>query len=909
MKRQALVIGINEYLHLTDLKSAANDAEAIATILEEQGNFEVTRLPSCKDENNRERVHPRPDSQKAMTLRRLTDKIKNFFNPQGEQIPEIALLFFAGHGLVNEEFGEYHNFLATVDTDPESEIWGYHLDKLQKSLKFSKIPEKIVWLDACHSGALIRDFESQSNTKWCLISAAPDHDVAKESQRQGVLTAALLKALDYQKNKSTSIDSHTLVKNLEEIRKTEGITQKFQYKNSEQSILLTGQHLTVKDERLQGVCPYKGLLYFDSTYPDFLFYKGRTTLTAQLLDKVIKQRFVAVLGASGSGKSSLVRAGLIHTLEKGENVSGYWQILPIIRPGVTPLVELTTVVAKVEKKYSEHLLIIDQFEEVFTLCQDDKQQIDFFEQLLALTDLYVVIVMRADFFAHCFDKPYAGLGDKIKNNLFTITPMTAEELKQAIEEPAEKVGFRVQDSLTLEIIQDIENSPGNLPLLQYTLEKVFQAQDASQQLTLAAYKQLSGIKGALASKADEIYQSFSEPEQETVKWLFLELTQLGEGQEDTRKQLTLPELKKNLAHRNDLLEVIDKLTTERLLIQDKNSSNVTIVDVAHEALIREWARLRRWLTESRSALTKKREIEPAAEDWEVHRKSKDYLWQGPKLAMAEDYVNNDADKVPLSDLAQEFVRKSIKYRQKKRYSLIGVVTAVILVLAGIAFYANGQRIVANERRDSVLLTQSSLLTNLAERETEKGNTTKGTLLALEALPKDMSNPDKPYLPKAEEALYNSVVKPTERLVLKHDNLVEQAIFSPNGNYILTSSGYSNSYLWDAHTGDLIATPNTLPNDEIIIRHIVFSPDSKYVITIESNSPDDVIHLWNIHTGKEPVTFKSFGDISDVTFSPNGQHLITISDRNAIFLWDIKTGKLLNSLKNDKKIHLIILNPG
>jgi len=669
MKRQALVIGINEYLYLNGLKSAANDAEAIATILEEQGNFDVKRMPCYKDDNSRMRVHPTPDHKKAMTIKRLTDEIKNFFNPQGEQIPEVALLFFAGHGLWYKEFGKYHNFLATVNSDPEQEIWGYHLDKLQDSLAHSPIPEKIVWLDACHSGALIRDFDSQSDTKWCLISAAPDHDVAGENQQQGVLTAALLKTLDYQKNKSTFIDSHALVKNLKEIRKTDGITQEFTYKNSELPILLTGQHLAVKDESLLGVCPYKGLLYFDYKGHDPLFYKGRTALTAQLLDKVKKQRFVAVLGASGSGKSSLVRAGLIHQLQTGHNISGHWQILPIIRLGATPLAELTAVVAKIDKNYSSHLLIIDQFEEVFTLCQDDKRREAFFEQLLALTDLYLVIVMRADFFAHCIAKPYGGLADKMKNNLFTITPMTAEELKQAIEEPAAKVGFRVADLLTLEIIKDIADSPGNLPLLQYTLEKVFQAQDANQQLTLAAYQQLGGIKGALATKADELYQSFSESEQETVKWLFLELTQLGEGQEDTRKQLTLPELEKNLAHQSDLATVIEKLTTERLLIQDKNNSNVTIVDVAHEALIREWVRLRVWIDENRDF---RRWLQG------LRGRLAGALLSGVDLATAKKYLATD--KQQLNSEERGYIEKSLQVDQNHGLLKRGAVLFLVVLL-------------------------------------------------------------------------------------------------------------------------------------------------------------------------------------------------------------------------------------
>jgi pentatricopeptide repeat protein len=715
-KRQALVIGINQYYNLKNLTSAVNDAEAIATILEQQGNFQVKKMPGYKDENDRVRVHPSPDSKKAMTLRRLTDEIKNFFNPQGEQIPEVALLFFAGHGLFYEEFGKYHNFLAAVNSDPEQEFWGYHLDKLQEALKHSPIKEICVWLDACHSGALIRDFESQKDTKWCLISAAPDHDVAGETQEQGVLTTALLKALDYQQHQSTFIDSHALVNNLEAIRKTDGITQQFTYKNSELPILLTGQHLVIKDDSLQGVCPYKGLLYFDYQGHDPLFYKGRSALTAQLLDKVKKQRFVAVLGASGSGKSSLVRAGLIHQLQTGHHISGHWQILPIIRPGAMPLAELTTVLAKIDQKYSEHLLIIDQFEEVFTRCTDKEQQEAFFAQLLTLTDLYLVIVMRSDFFGHCIAKPYAGLADKIKTHLFTMMPMTVEELKQAIEEPAAKVGFRVQDLLTLAMIKDIEGSPGNLPLLQYTLEKVFQAQDANQQLTLTAYQQLGGIQGALSSKADEIYQSFSKQEQETVKWLFLELTQLGEGQEDTRKQLTLPELEKNLAHRKDLSAVMAKLTTERLLIQDKNSNHVTIVDVAHEALTQHWGKLRGWIDENRDFKRWKDDLSRDMKAWMESGREKDALLRGAKLLQAEEQFNQQYEM--LTEDESEFIKESVREKQRlsqiKKRRIFGLVLLLIISLVT-GIFGWWQWGIAKQRSEIAELRYKGLLEERAEQ--------------------------------------------------------------------------------------------------------------------------------------------------------------------------------------------------
>ncbi len=350
----------------------------------------------------RQHVHPVPDSADAMDLKNLTQAIENFFNPAGKQYPDIALLFFAGHGLSQELFGDYESYLAAVNSNPDAEIWGYPVAKLQKLLKASPISRKIVWLDACYSGALTRDFPNLINSEYCLISAAPDHDVAKEKSQQGVLTKALLEALDTKNCEQKTVTSHDLVQKLEVISQRDNIQQMFTYKNSDQPLLLTGEHFIPTEETLK-ICPYKGLNYFDYTGDDPKLYFGRGKETERLLNLVINNRLVMVLGASGSGKSSLVRAGLVHKLQIGNLTSGSWHILPIIRPvnqaGDLPLNNLEQ--AKLQQKTKQNnLLIVDQFEEIFTLVSDRDQQNQFFQYLFAQEKVYRVIVMRSDFFPH-----------------------------------------------------------------------------------------------------------------------------------------------------------------------------------------------------------------------------------------------------------------------------------------------------------------------------------------------------------------------------------------------------------------------------------------------------------------------------------------------------------------------------
>ncbi len=471
---------------------------------------------------------------------------------------------------------------------------------------------------------------------------------------------------------------------------------------------------------LSAICPYKGLSYFDCTEADANLFYGRTALTDELLEKVRSGNFLAVLGASGSGKSSVVRAGLLYQLKLGRKLSGSdtWQ-LKIFRPGINPLqnlalafveselsdIDRASQLAKAEEliakgavglgqlitaAQTQHIvLVIDQFEETFTQCQDITKRQQFFECVLGALQrddnkLCLIITMRADFFGKCLEQEYGGLAKKIQEHLVTVIPMNREELETAIIKPAEQVNLAVEPELVSQMIADVEDSPGSLPLLQYTLTELWQ-QRTEERLTLTTYSKLGGVRGTLQTRATEVYESLSLEEQQATKRIFLELTQLGEGTEDTRRQVLQGDLVSSQYSEAVINRIIQRLADEKLVVTSTLSNQIAVVDVAHEALIRHWLLLRKWIEESRDILRQKRKIEAAAIEWRDRGKVKDYLLQGKRLTEAKVFQKEQVENLSLSNQAQEFIRASS--RQKRNTRLEFVVFSLIIPLGLVIYLA------------------------------------------------------------------------------------------------------------------------------------------------------------------------------------------------------------------------------
>ncbi|MEH2012711.1 nSTAND1 domain-containing NTPase [Nostoc sp.] len=718
MSRDALVVGINTYDRLKCLNAPAADAEAIAQILQQYGEFQVTRLPAVKDKENQT---IRIGKQTKVALTQLEKAIVQLFKPDGKP-PDTALLYFSGHGL-RKNLGIQEGYLATSEVNPDAGNWGLSLQWLRRLLQESEVRQQIVILDCCYSGEVLNFAEADPGDRGkgrdrCFIAASRDFEVAFEeiNSQHSVLTAALLKGLEPKQERWVS--NYTLVDLLNQ--EDHPFPQRPIFANSGEAINFTRKwnsspvNSTVQ---ISAICPYKGLSYFDCTEADANLFYGRTALTDELLEKVRSGNFLAVLGASGSGKSSVVRAGLLYQLQLGRRLSGSdtWQ-LKIFRPGINPLqnlalafveselsdIERASQLAKAEEliaggavglgqlitaaQTQRVVLVLDQFEEAFTQCQDITKRQQFFKCVLCALQrddnkLCLIITMRADFFGKCLEQEYGGLAKKIQERLVTVTPMNREELETAIIKPAEYMNLAVEPELVSQMIADVENSPGSLPLLQYTLTELWQ-QRTEERLTLTMYSKLGGVRGTLQTRATEVYESLSPEEQQATKRIFLELTQLGEGTEDTRRQVLQRDLVTSQYPEAVINRIIQRLADEKLVVTSTLSNQIAVVDVAHEALIRHWLLLRKWIEESRDILRQKRKIEAAAIEWRDRGKAKDYLLQGKRLIEANIFQKAQADNLRLSDLAIKLIQTSIRNRWNNHFKSI----VFFLITLGFSVY-------------------------------------------------------------------------------------------------------------------------------------------------------------------------------------------------------------------------------
>lgn len=777
MSRDALVVGINTYGWggLENLQSPAEDAEAIAQRLEQYGDFRVRRLPDFHDpfNNNDRRVAWHQD----MTVEQLEKALVQMFKPTGKHIPSTALFFFSGHGL-RKDRGVQEGYLATSDTNPDQGNWGLSLQWLRRLLEDSPVQEQIVWLDCCYSGEALNFREAEpgrqnDNKSLFLLAASREFEAAYTdiSSEHSILTTALLEGLDPNRQSSGVVTNDSLIEGIRQRLKRD--IQQPLWINPSREILLTGQRQEQITPNVEGICPYRGLRPFNEDYASYFY--GREQLTNQLLRQVQVGygNFVAVLGASGSGKSSVIHAGLIYQLKQGDKQSGtdQWQILTLT-PQENPLDSLAAAfldqaasnldradqLQKAEAAIAEGssglarlirasqaprtVLLIDQFEEVFTLCQNLTKRQQFFACLLGALEqaddkLCLVIAMRADFMGKCTEQDYGGLAKQIQQHLILVEPMKAEELERAIQEPAKQVGLRVDANLVTQILTDLSIEeismphdtntiipiwePGSLPLLEYILEQLWQYRTLDR-LTLDNYIRLGGVKKALENRADQVYQSFTPDEQQVAKHIFLALTHLGEGTEDTRRRIFKQDLVNT--HQPEVLvdRVIQTLAAERLIVTSQVEVKglsprrvEEVVDIAHEALIRHWRRLRQWVSGNREAIRIARKIEAAAQEWKYRNQPEEvaYLLQGARLAEAELFLKEYGNLNLLSVLAQEFIEASQRVnarleqieKNRKRQQVGGVVAFFsIIAIAAAVFGVQQQR--ARQTLEAVFLSSN-----------------------------------------------------------------------------------------------------------------------------------------------------------------------------------------------------------
>lgn len=420
----------------------------------------------------------------------------------------------------------------------------------------------------------------------------------------------------------------------------------------------------LEDAPAPGIAPYKGLLFFDQADADLFF--GREALTTHLVERVTdltrdaSSRFLAVVGASGSGKSSLVRAGLAVALQR----TG-WKI-QAFTPAANPLKMLAANYNPTgAKKGQNHLVLVDQFEETFTLCRDENERSTFIERLLSIArdpsaKTTVVIALRADFYSHCAQYPL--LREAVAAEQEYIGQMTKEELRRAIEEPAIRGGWEFERGLVDLLLNDIgadgtgQPEPGALPLLSHALLATWERR-RGRTFTLEGYRASGGVRGAIAETAESVFtDQLNQAQQDLARDIFLRLTELGEGTEDTRRRATLNEL----AHRSEeaiqLRAVLNTLADARLVTLNEDTA-----EVAHEALIREWQRLHEWLSQDRAGLLLHRHLTDSALEWEARERDPAELYRGARLAQTREWASANEER--LNALERAFLAASIEQEQ------------------------------------------------------------------------------------------------------------------------------------------------------------------------------------------------------------------------------------------------------
>ncbi|MBD2472416.1 GUN4 domain-containing protein [Nostoc sp. FACHB-145] len=444
------------------------------------------------------------------------------------------------------------------------------------------------------------------------------------------------------------------------------------------------------DKMGEVICPYQGLNAFTEETKQFFF--GRVRKVEEIEQMLNQQSFVPVIGASGSGKSSVVLAGLIPRLKE----LGGWEILPPIQPGDDPIAKLKNLFEpyfpKSKKELQQlndflnkeppnlqglierlsdserFLLVVDQFEELFTLCVDgdkQKQFINLLSQVSIQSRLSVVITLRADFVVDCLN--YSDLAQLLGNSVL-MPPLEGANLEAAIVKPAKCQGYGFEEGLLGEILKDVANEKGILPLLEFALTQLWKKGDGERHLlTLDGYKVIDGVIGALNRYADELYGQFKEQQrQEWVKRIFLQLLQTGEGTKDTRKwqrkQNLLSVVGDNEEEREAFSEVLEQLICGRLLVtkQEREDGHlVDVVDLAHEALIEGWKQLNQWRQENREIRELAERIEKAKRAWNSHQKDSKYLLDGNLREECHSRLASLTNHLGLSNPALDFVKQSL----------------------------------------------------------------------------------------------------------------------------------------------------------------------------------------------------------------------------------------------------------
>lgn len=678
--------------------------------------------------------------------------------------------------------------------------------------------------------------------------------------------------------------------------------------------------------------PYKGLRPFQEADASDFF--GRDTLIKRLSDRLTEtseyENFLAVIGPSGSGKSSVVKAGLIPAI-RGGNVDSLANAFVVqMTPGSHPLRELEGAILSIATRAdddfitnlsignyqiseivnqalppdgSQLLLFIDQFEEIFTLVTDEDMRVDFLQKISTSASatnsrVKIIVTLRADF----YDRPlmYPGFGEVLQSRTEVVLPLTAKELELAIRGPAERIGLVLETGLVETIVNNVGQQPNTLPLLQYALTELFERRSGLQ-LTVAAYQSSGGISGALAKRAEETYDGFDRIHREATRQLMLRLVNLGDGTEDTRRRALQSELRSLKIDNVVMQQVMDAFGRFRLLTFDNDpSSRTPTVEVAHEALIRSWGRLREWLNTNRDELRTQARLSQTTQEWINAQRDTSFLVAGARLAQFEPLIESDV--LSLSSDEEEFLDASLALRRRnlrRRNAFLTTLVVVSVVAVVAAVLALNLKEQADQSRHEAELAEAVAVSERDRADLEAVRARSGELAALSLVQKDKS-PDLALLLSLEAVELMDTAEARNSLLTAlqsepqleaylngHSDWVRSVVYSPDGHLIASGGRDNTIILWDADTYQKVGQPLVGHTDWI--NALAFSPDGK---VLASAGRDSEIRLWDIESQK-PIGEPLLGheqEIRSMTFAPHDTLLVSAGEDGTIRLWDTESGQ-------------------
>jgi hypothetical protein len=627
MSRDALVVGINHYQYLPPLQAPAHDAESVACCLESFGECRVARMPEAIKANK-----ACISLQSGVTAQMLEEALIKLFKPPGKNIPQQAIFYYSGHGF-QRHAGIQEGYLATSDVNPEAGIYGVSLYWLRRLLQESPVRQRVILLDCCHSGEFFNILEadpgSRAGTDRLFMAASREYEAAYESLEgsHSVFTQALLSGLNPYKVKGGIVNGHHLIHIVNNDLK--GELQQPLFESSGSEIILTrvtgakaalqSCPLTLVD-RLKhmrfGYCPFLGHQPFDTAHAEFFF--GRETITQQLFNLTENSRLCAVVGASGIGKTSLLKAGLIpylqgqgpdvatnppdirylvptdhplqqlaeafvspqvKGLQRAEEIRQAESFLHQGAPGFVRLVQAVTGMGLSQPgQLRPMVLMVDQFEQLlpFEVSQGFDQErrlvFDCLVEAARQTTLPIKVVLgiRSD----CLERlqPFADLYRLVCQHYLVVPQMTYDQVKSTITGPLEKIGLKYDANLVYMLMLDAGGAPVDLSSLQLALKELWLQREHHAQghdvprLTLEAYTNTGGIRGFLSHHAGAVFDGLPETDQPIAQRLFTSLCALGDGPTDSRRQAQLCELATPAVPETQVLAVLEKLIAARLVV-------------------------------------------------------------------------------------------------------------------------------------------------------------------------------------------------------------------------------------------------------------------------------------------------------------------------------------------------------